>query len=99
MNHLRIYRYQAEKPMHKRNTGKTVLFLPIHLFDKNSMECPKLDTTTKAIERMGALFLDPKHSRYEKQIADLRDEIEAKDKDIKSLQREIATYRPGTIKR
>ena len=36
MNHLRIYRYQAEKPMHKRNTGKTVLLLPIHLFDKNS---------------------------------------------------------------
>ena len=59
--------------MHKRNTGKTVLFLPIHLFDKNSIERPKLDT-------IGALFHDPKHARYQKQIADLRDEIEAKDK-------------------
>ena len=66
--------------MHKLNTGKTVLFLPIHLFDKNSIERPKLDTTTKAIERIGALFHDPKHARYQKQITDLRDEIEAKDK-------------------
>ena len=56
------------------------MFLPIHLFDKNSIESPKLDTTTKAIERIGALFHDPKHARYQKQITDLRDEIEAKDK-------------------
>lgn len=56
------------------------MFLPIHLFDKNSIERLKLDTTTKAIERIEALFYDPKHARYQKQIADLRDKIEAKDK-------------------
>ena len=58
-----------------------------------------VDATTKAVERIGALFHDPKPTRYEKQIADLRDVIEGKDKDIKSLQREIETNRPGTIKR
>ena len=50
-----------------------------------------VDATTKAVERIGALFHDPKPARYEKQIADLLDMIEGKDKDIKSLQREIAT--------
>ena len=50
-----------------------------------------VDATTKAVERIGALFYDPKPARYEKQIADLLDMIESKDKDIKSLQREIAT--------
>lgn len=37
------------------------------------------------------MFHDPKPARYEKQIADLQDIIEGKDKDIKSLQREITT--------
>ncbi|WP_288171642.1 hypothetical protein [uncultured Alistipes sp.] len=50
-----------------------------------------VDVTTKAVERIGALFHDPKPARYEKQIADLQDIIEGKDKDIKSLQREITT--------
>ena len=54
-----------------------------------------VDATTKAVERIGALFHDPKPARYEKQIADLRDVIEGKDKDIKSLQREIATIQAG----
>ena len=54
-----------------------------------------VDATTKAVERIGALFHDPKPARYEKQIADLRDVIEGKDKDIKSLQREIATMQAG----
>ncbi|MBS5021406.1 MAG: plasmid recombination protein, partial [Alistipes sp.] len=50
-----------------------------------------VDATAKAVERIGALFHDPKPARYEKQIADLRDVIEGKDRDIKNLQREIAT--------
>ena len=50
-----------------------------------------VNVTTKAVERIGALFHDPKPARYEKQIADLQDIIEGKDKDIKSLQREITT--------
>lgn len=54
-----------------------------------------VDATTKAVERIGALFHDPKPARYEKQIADLRDVIEGKDKDIKSLQREMATMKVG----
>lgn len=54
-----------------------------------------VDATTKAVERIGALFHDPKPARYEKQIADLRDVIEGKEKDIKSLQREIATMQAG----
>ena len=54
-----------------------------------------VDATTKAVERIGALFHDPKPARYEKQIADLRDVIEGKDRDIKSLQREIATIQAG----
>ena len=54
-----------------------------------------VDATTKAVERIGALFHDPEPARYEKQIADLRDMIEAKDKDIKSLQRGIATIQAG----
>ncbi len=54
-----------------------------------------VDATTKAVERIGALFHDPKPARYEKQIAQLRDVIEGKDKDIKSLQREIATMQAG----
>ncbi len=54
-----------------------------------------VDATAKAVERIGALFHDPKPARYEKQIADLRDVIEGKDKDIKSLQREIATMHAG----
>lgn len=54
-----------------------------------------VDATTKAVERIGALFHDSKPARYEKQIADLRDVIEGKDKDIKSLQREIATIQAG----
>lgn len=35
-----------------------------------------VDATTKAVERIGASFHDPKPARYEKQIADLRDVIE-----------------------
>ncbi|WP_019130870.1 MobV family relaxase [Alistipes communis] len=54
-----------------------------------------VDATTKAVERIGALFHDPKPARYEKQIADLRDVIEGKDKDIKSLQLEIAAMQAG----
>ena len=49
----------------------------------------------QAVERIGALFHDPKPARYEKQIADLRNVIEGKDKDIKSLQREITTIQAG----
>lgn len=80
MNHLRIYRYQAEKPMHKRNTGKRFCSFLFISSIKIAIERPKLDTTTKAVERIGALFHDPKHARYQKQIADLRDEIKSKDK-------------------
>ena len=54
-----------------------------------------VDATTKAVERIGALFHDPKPARYEKQIAELRDVIEGKDKDIKSLQREVAIMQAG----
>lgn len=54
-----------------------------------------VDATAKAVERIGALFHDPKPARYEKQIADLRDVIEGKDRDIKNLQREIATIQAG----
>lgn len=45
----------------------------------------------KPSKGLGRLFHDPKPARYEKQIADLQDIIEGKDKDIKSLQREITT--------
>lgn len=54
-----------------------------------------VDATAKAVERIGALFHDPKPARYEKRIADLRDVIEGKDRDIKSLQREMATIQAG----
>ena len=81
MNHLRIYRYQAEKPIciNEIREKRFCSFLFISSI-KIAIERLKLDTTTKAIERIGALFHDPKHARYQKQITDLRDEIEAKDK-------------------
>ena len=54
-----------------------------------------VDATTRAVERIGALFHDPKPARYEKQIAELRDVIGGKDKEIKGLQREITTIQAG----
>ena len=54
-----------------------------------------VDATTKAVERIGALFHDPKPARYEKQIAELQDVIADRDNEIKDLQREIGTIRAG----
>ena len=54
-----------------------------------------VDATTKAVERIGALFHDPKPARYEKQIADLQEEIADKDKCIGQLQQEIKTMQAG----
>ena len=54
-----------------------------------------VDATTKAVERIGALFHDPKLARYEKQIADLQGVIADKDKCIGQLQQEIKTMQAG----
>ena len=54
-----------------------------------------VDATTKAVERIGALFHDPKPARYEKQIADLQGVIADKDKCIGQLQQEIKTMQAG----
>lgn len=54
-----------------------------------------VDATTKAVERIGALFHDPKPARYEKQIADLQGVIADKDKYIGQLQQEIKTMQAG----
>lgn len=48
-----------------------------------------VDATTKAVERIGALFHDPKPARYEKQIAELQGIITGKDQRIGELQQEI----------
>ena len=57
-----------------------------------------VDATTKAVERIGALFHDPKPARYEKQIADLQRVIADKDKCIGQLQQEIKTMQAGREK-
>ena len=57
-----------------------------------------VDATTKAVERIGALFHDPKPARYEKQIADLQGVIADKDKCIGQLQQEIKTMQAGREK-
>lgn len=54
-----------------------------------------VDATTKAVERIGALFHDPKPARYEKRIEELQAVIEGKDKDIRDLQRKIKTMQAG----
>ena len=54
-----------------------------------------VDATTKAVERIGALFYDPKPARYEKQIADLQGVIADKNKCIGQLQQEIKTMQAG----
>ena len=54
-----------------------------------------VNATTKAVERIGALFHDPKPARYEKQIADLQGVIADKDKCIGQLQQEIKTMQAG----
>ena len=54
-----------------------------------------VDATAKAVERIGALFHDPKPARYEKQIADLQGIIADKDKCIGQLQQEIKTIQAG----
>ena len=54
-----------------------------------------VDATAKAVERIGALFHDPKPARYEKQIADLQGVIADKDKCIGQLQQEIKTMQAG----
>ena len=54
-----------------------------------------VEATTKAVERIGALFHDPKPARYEKQIAELQGVIADRDNEIKDLQREIGTIRAG----
>ena len=48
-----------------------------------------VDATAKAVERIGALFHDPKPARYEKQIAELQGVIADRDNEIKDLQHEI----------
>lgn len=54
-----------------------------------------VDATTKAVERIGALFHDPKPARYEKQIAELQGVIADKNKCIGQLQQEIKTMQAG----
>lgn len=48
-----------------------------------------VDATAKAVERIGALFHDPKPARYEKQIAELQGIIAGRDQRIGELQQEI----------
>lgn len=52
-----------------------------------------VDATAKAVERIGALFYDPKSAKYEQQIAELQGVIADRDNKIKDLQREIGTIR------
>ena len=54
-----------------------------------------VDATTKAVERIGTLFHDPKPARYEKQIADLQGIIDDRDKRIGQLRQEIETMKAG----
>ena len=48
-----------------------------------------VDATTKAVERIGALFNDPKSARYEQQIAGLQNVITEKEQESNSLRSEI----------
>lgn len=79
----------------QREAARTKLAQTRREIKTDKLKGVAVDATAKAVERIGALFHDPKPARYEKQIADLRDVIEGKDRDIKSLQREIAVMQAG----
>lgn len=50
-----------------------------------------VDTTIKAVERIGSLFHDPKPARYEQQISDLQGVVADKEQENEDLRQEIRT--------
>lgn len=79
----------------QRETAQTELAQTRREIKTDKLKGVAVDATTKAVERIGALFHDPKPARYEKQIADLQGVIADKDKCIGQLQQEIKTMQAG----
>ena len=79
----------------QRETAQTELAQTRREIKTDKLKGVAVDATTKAVERIGALFHDPKPARYEKQIADLQGVIADKDKCIGQQQQEIKTMQAG----
>lgn len=79
----------------QREAARTELAQTRREIKTDKLKGAAVDATTKAVERIGALFHDLKPARYEKQIAELQVVIADRDNKIKDLQREIETMRAG----
>ena len=79
----------------QREAARTKLAQTRREIKTDKLKGVAVDATAKAVERIGALFHDPKPARYEKQIADLQGVIADKDKCIRQLQQEIKTMQAG----
>lgn len=79
----------------QREAARTELAQTRREIKTDKLKGVAVDATAKAVERIGALFHDPKPARYEKQIADLQGVIADKDKCIGQLQQEIKTIQAG----
>lgn len=73
----------------QREAARTELAQTRREIKTDKLKGVAVDATTKAVERIGALFHDPKPARYEKQIAELQGIIAGKDQRIGELQQEI----------
>ena len=79
----------------QREAARTKLAQTRREIKTDKLKGVAVDATTKAVERIGALFHDPKPARYEKQIADLQGIIAGKDQRIGELQQEVKTIQAG----
>ena len=86
---------QRRKKQEELSKAETELAQTRREIKTDKLKGVAVDATTKAVERIGALFHDPKPARYEKQIADLQGVIADKDKCIGQLQQEIKTMQAG----
>ena len=89
---------QRRKKQEELSKAETELAQTRREIKTDKLKGVAVDATTKAVERIGALFHDPKPARYEKQIADLQGVIADKDKCIGQLQQEIKTMQAGREK-
>jgi len=86
---------QRRKKQEELSKAETELAQTRREIKTDKLKGVAVNATTKAVERIGALFHDPKPARYEKQIADLQGVIADKDKCIGQLQQEIKTMQAG----
>lgn len=86
---------QRQKKKEELAKAETELAQTRRKIKTDKLKSVAVDATTKAVERIGALFHDPKPARYEKHIAELQVVIADRDNEIKDLQREIGTIRAG----